>query len=137
MGEAPVTGASILSHQPLTEKRTLGWIPSQLQRPAVCREGLGRPAHPAQQLGPGGVEQVVAIEAGDEGLHLTQGGLRAQNVAQRDRPVQPDHRRGRKLDEFLVEERDLVPVGLRPGRSFGMAGGDGGLQLERPRPSQP
>ena len=57
---------------------------------------------------------------------------RARGQGHRDRHglVQRDGRAGRSRSEHLVEHADLEPVGVLPGRRFGMNRRDRGLELE-------
>ncbi len=62
---------------------------------------------------------------------------RTLGVPQRDRPVQPGHRRRSEVQEHVVEQHDLLPVGVLPALGLGMAGDDRRLQLVRPGPVLP
>jgi len=86
---------------------------------------------PAQQVGSGGVEEVVVLEAVDpvEELESRVGPL---CEADRDGAVQLHHGRRCELGESTIEERDLLPVG----RVFEVEGRDGRLQLVSARPAQ-
>ena len=88
-------------------------------------------AERGEQLGAGGVEEVVAVqlvrEVVDPGQR--QPGLLVAELGQGDGHVEQHDRRGVVPLEQLVERDDLQPVGLLPRRAGGVAGGDGGLQL--------
>ena len=55
-------------------------------------------------------------------------------LAHRDRSVEPRHRRVGHGEQHVVPRHDGSPVGVRPGRGEGVAGGDRGLNHVRVRP---
>ena len=73
-----------------SEERTLGFVRGQGGRPAVSRSGLLTLAEPAEQVGPGGVEQVVVVQVtgGREVVDERQTGRGAADHGHRDGPVE-------------------------------------------------
>ena len=71
--------------------------------------GLGRPVQAAQQVRPGGVERVVAVEI--EAVDQRERYVRAVDLAHRDGSVQRDDWRRRDGEKLVVERDDLRPVG--------------------------
>ena len=100
----------------------------------VGRPSLNRVAHRPQQLGAGGVVQVVVVERLAQGIDFGERGLGTGGVAQCDGPMETRERRRRQVQEHVVEQDDLFPVGVRPIGGFGMAGDDRRLQLIRAGP---
>jgi hypothetical protein len=103
-------------------------------RALVGRAGFVWAAEPAEHFGAGGVVEVVAVERPGQGVELGEGGLGSGGIAQRNgAAVQASDRQGSQHEQHVVEEQDLLPVGLRPGLGFSVAGHDGGLELVRAR----
>src|SRR4029450_1090250 len=90
---------------------------------------LGVPAQPAEQVGAGGVEEVVAVEGAAGGQLLDQGEtlLGAVGHGDRDRPVQLDYRGRVHAAQRVVEGEDAAPVGGLGAGGGGVQGGDGRL----------
>ncbi len=81
----------------------------------------------AEEVGPGGVEEVVPAEV--EGVHRRQRGGRTVHLGQRHRPVEGDDGRRRERLQLVVQLQDLLPVGVDGGRGVAVDGADGGLEL--------
>ena len=62
---------------------------------------------------------------------LDQCGVRSGHIAQGNRPVQAGDGRGRQVQQHVVEQQDLLPVGVIPVGSLCVTGNDGGLELVR------
>jgi hypothetical protein len=80
----------------------------ELERTVVGRSGVLDPVEPAQQLGAGRVEVVVAVEL--EGLDERERGLDVAGFGDRDCPVQLGDRRAGDAGELAVQGRELGPV---------------------------
>jgi hypothetical protein len=107
---------------PTCQKSPLPVGVHQLQREAVGGSGLLLAPEPAQELGPGGVEVVVALEL--ERLERREPGLDVACLGDRHRSVQLDHRRAGEGVQLAVQGGDLRPVR----RILEMEGGDRGLE---------
>src|SRR5215472_1210400 len=115
----------------------LGGRRLQVQGGPVGLGRLGGTVEPGEEVGAGDVERRPAGEPRVAG-HLVedgQAGSRALHHCHRDRPVGLDHRRGLVTAELSIEGCDLAPVGGGRVGSGRVAGGDGGLDLVRPRAS--
>ena len=75
--------------QPAGEVRALGRVRAQLHGGPVCLDRLRDPAGPPQQVGPGGLVGVVAVEPVD-GLQRHEAGRRPVALGQRHGPVERD-----------------------------------------------
>ena len=74
---------------------------------------------------------MVMVERVAQSIDLGESGLWPGGVAQRDGPMETGERRRRQVQEHVIEQHDLFPVGVRPISGFRMAGDDGRLQLIR------
>ena len=94
--------------------------------------GLVVTSGPTERLGPSGVEQVVRGQVDlVEGVECDR---RAELLHHRYGPVERDHGVGAQPLQLVVQGDDLGPVGGCRRRCIGVDGGDGGLDLMRPRP---
>jgi len=82
---------------------------------------------PAQQVGSGGVKEVVVVEALDR-VGECEPFRRPVSHRDRDGAIQLDDRRRREVEQPAVEKRDLAPVRLL----VGVQGSDCRLQLIGP-----
>jgi len=117
---------------PSSQEGLLSGVCRKFEGTLVGRPSLKRVVKRPQQLGASGVVQVVVVEGVVQGIDLGEGGLRPGGVTQCDRPMETSERRRRQVQEHVVEQDDLFPVGVGPIGSFGMASDDGGLQLIGP-----
>ncbi len=95
-----------------------------------------RPAQAAQEVGPRGVEQVVAGQLA-RGLELVddrKAGVEPPGHGDGDGPVERHHRRRHDLGQQLVQRGDLRPVGVGDIGGAGVARRDRRLQLVRAGP---
>src|SRR6266571_5911206 len=76
----------------------------------------------------------LMVERVAKSIDLGEGGLWPGGVAQCDGPMETGERRRRQVEEHVVEQDDLFPVGVCPIGGLGMASDDGGLQLIRAEP---
>ncbi len=85
---------------------------------------------PPQQVGTGGVAQVVVAQfaARQQLVHQPQAGRRAVAHRHGHRAIQFHHRRRSQAQQHVVEPDDLRPVGLRRAGRLGMHGDDCRLQ---------
>jgi hypothetical protein len=74
---------------------------------------------------------VVFAEAPGEVIQLGHRGRRPGGIAHRDGPVQPGDRRGRQVQQHVVQQYDLLPLGLLEALGLGVAGDDRDLKLVR------
>src|ERR1035438_1072211 len=90
-------------------------------------------AEPDQQVPAHTRQKVVALERRlvGERVDTFQARCRAVGHGDRDRLVEPDHRRRHELGECLVKRRDLCPVGVLAGPRLRVARRDRGLQHVR------
>ena len=114
------------------EEVAVGGVAGQLQSPGVLGARLVRPVEPAQQVGPGRRQQVEAGQPRVQAGQQREPGRRAVHLGDRDRPVQPDHRRAGQLLQQRVERGDPGPVRLCRRDRPAVLGGDRGLQQVRP-----
>ena len=114
---------------PLSQELALGGVGGEFERSLVSGACLMVVAEFAEEFCAGRVVEVVATERRGEGFHLGECGARPGDVAQGDCAVQADDRGRCVVQEQVVEDEDLLPVGVVPVGSLGMAGQDGGLQL--------
>ena len=100
---------------PPLEETTFGLSAREGERAGVGGAGVGRPAEPAQELGPGRVPVLIAgqIQAIDDGECRG----RPFGFRDRHRPVQPHHVRTGPIGQLAVEGGDLRPVELFFGQS--------------------
>jgi hypothetical protein len=108
-----------------------GRVRGEFESTLVGGTGLVWLAECAQELGACGVIQVVQVELAGESVQLDQRGLRSGNVAQGNRSVQAGDWRRRQVQKHVVEQQDLLPVGLIPMPRLCVTGNDGGLELVR------
>src|SRR3954465_6084989 len=107
-GSAAQGSATALELGPLDRVR------AQLDRAVVGVRRRLAVARASQQVGAGGVERLVAADAGiaRESVEHREAGARAARHADRDRPGDVDDRRRGAPGELGVQLRDLRPVGL-------------------------
>ena len=110
----------------------LSRVGREFESALVSRPGFIRTAQGPEQVGAGRVVEVVAVEGRGEGVDLGQGGFRTGGVAPCDGPVEPGERQGREVQEHVVEQHDLCPVGIGPVGGLGVAGEDRRLELVGP-----
>src|SRR5579863_6980834 len=113
------------------EEGALGRVPGQYDGLVVGRRGVGAAAEAAQQVGPGRVVQVVAVQV--QRVDLRERGGGAVGLGQRDRAVERHHRGGRQGEQLVVQGKDLRPVGPRGGRRIAVHGCDRRLYLVEAR----
>jgi hypothetical protein len=77
------------------------------------------------------VVQVVFVEDAGQVCQLSHGGLRPRRVAHGDGPVESGDRRGREVQQHVVQQDDLLPVGVLPALGLGVTRDDRGLKLVR------
>jgi len=82
------------------------------------------------------MEEPISVQLGGERHDLGQRGLRADDVAGGDGPVEQYHRRRRQGLQPVVEQADLRPVGLLVAGRLRVKRGDGRLDLIGPRLAQ-
>ena len=102
----------------------------ELERAVVRRARVVGAIEAAQQLGPGRVQVVVALEL--EALGECEPGLEVARLGDRHGPVEVGHRRAGEPGELAVEGRELRPVL----RLVQMQGRDRRLQDVRPAPAE-
>ena len=116
--------------QPTVEEAALGVGSRQVTGTAVRHGRLLRTALAPQHVAPRRRQEVVGPQLAVVGQLIeqreTHGGALAQGDG--DGAVEGDDRRRHHLEEPVVEARHLRPVGARAPH---VAGGDGGLDLER------
>ena len=104
-------------------------VSDQRQRLPVALAGLVVGAHPAEEVGAGGVEQMVLVQVlfGGELVDNSQSFWGAVQHSERYGTIQGDDR-GR-LDGFeaLIKGDDLSPVSVFRTSGLAMQSGDGGL----------
>ena len=112
------------------EEGPLDRVGGELQGAAVGGGRLRGATQTPEQVGPGGVEEVVAVEVagGGQVVHQVEAGGRALDHGHGDRVVEGDHRGAGHRQELAVEDGDAPPVGGRGGRGDGVQGGDAGLE---------
>src|SRR5258708_38469133 len=115
-GAAAVLGGRLGIVQPRGQQRALRRVGGEGQGNAVGGAGLLGAPQGAQELGAGGVEEVVAVERRAQRVDLIQRLRRAVDMRRGDGPVGPHHRRRRDAQEGVVEGDDLRPVGVLPVR---------------------
>ena len=106
-------------------------VGGESQGALVAFAGLDVSGHAAEQIGAGGVIEVIRIEfAGDaEAVDQRQAVFEPGTHGDRDGVVQRDDRRGLERGENGIERGDLGPVGLSCGACFSVDRGDCGLEL--------
>src|ERR1700744_1300235 len=88
------------------------------------------PAEATEEVGAGGVEQVISGQVAlVQRVELVEGGGGACDLGQGDAAVEGDDRGGGDGQELVVEGEDLAPVGGGGHRGVGVDGGDRGLEL--------
>ena len=104
-------------------------IVCQRQRPLIGCSRRRMITECGQQLSPGGMQEVIAAQPSGNLINFGQGGLGSAEMVERDGVVQPNHRRGVKAKQQVIEGQDLQPVGLIPRFGIGMAAGNRRLQV--------
>ena len=104
---------------------------------SVDRRGIGAgrlvaATEAAQQVGPRGVEQVIARRGRRPGRRPRRGRPPDRRLGDGHGPVEGDDRRRRDGEELVVEGDDLAPVGVRRRRRVAVHGVDRRLDLVRP-----
>ena len=115
------------------EKAALGVGGGELEGPPMVRQGILGAARAAQQVGAGGVQQVVLpqVRVEVEGVDEGEASIRALGKGHGDRAVEVDNGRRSDLAEVGVEGGDAGKVGV------GGGGGRGVLSGECDRPYSP
>src|ERR1051325_6104864 len=90
--------------EPARQETPLGVAVRELERAPVGVAGLVAPVETAEQVGAGGVEEVVALER--ELVHQLQSTLRPARHRDGDRAIQLHDGRRRVTEELRVERRD-------------------------------
>jgi len=121
----------------LPEYGLLGRVGGQREGTAVRGAGLVGMAQLTQQLRAARVVQVVFAKDAGEVIQLGQRGPRPRGIAHRDGAVQAGDRRGRQVQQHVIQQHDLLPVGVFPAPGLGVAGDDRGLKLVRAGAVQP
>jgi len=113
------------------EVAPLGGVAGEGDRSAERVGGLVVTSGAAERLGPRGVEQVVRRQI--DLVERVECSRRALELHHGDRPVERDYGVGAQLLQVVVEGDDLGLVGGCRRHRIGVDGGDGGLDLIRPR----
>src|SRR5207302_6914200 len=124
---APLLSSADALSQQGPFRRILG----KLQRTVERGRDLAFAAELAEQLGSGGMVQVIVLQLVRQTLQLRQRRLRTGDVTHSDGAVQAHYRRRPEDQQRVVEQQDLRPVGCLPGGCLGVAGCDRRLQLIR------
>lgn len=91
---------ALARRQPGGDERPLARVVGEGERPTVFDGRLHPAPEPAQEVGARGGQQVVAAQrAGVDGVERGEAGGRAVRQTDRDRAIQLDHRRGRRLGQ--------------------------------------
>jgi hypothetical protein len=112
---------------PALEQCPLGGVLDHGKRLVVSGSRLAEAAEAFEQVGPGGMEQVIPVEI--DAVELVERRTGPMHLGEGDGPIERHDRRGGEHRELVVETHDLGPVGVAGGGSVGMYGGDGGLDL--------
>src|SRR5262245_14406293 len=132
-GSSTATLATLdLAETPL-EEPALGVIGNQRQRLRVALRCLRAGPEATQQVGAGGMEQVVTVDLAGGGQRIDERQRRPRTVHHGDRRRAVQGLDGRRLHavEEVVEPDDLGPVGVFGSRGPTMNGGNRRLQRER------
>src|SRR6266498_1329364 len=134
----PAAGLRLDLGQAAREEGALDRVGGQGQGAAVGGGRLGDAAEAAQQVGAGGVEEVVAVQRAGGGELLDPGEalLRAVGHGDRDRAVQLHDGRGGHAAQGVVERQDAGPVGGLGAGGGGVQGRDGGLHPVGAEPAE-
>jgi hypothetical protein len=109
----------------------LGRVGGQVEGTTIRGAGLVGMAQLTQHLGAAGVVQVVVTEALGEVIQLGHRRARPRGVAHRNGPMEPGDRGRRQVQEHVVQQHDLLPVGVLETLGLRVAGHDRGLKLVR------
>jgi hypothetical protein len=125
-----------VERQATGEQLALGRVAGQRERPFAGGAGLVVAAEAGQQAGPQRVVEPVAVQFGGQRRDLGQCGLGADHVPGGDGPVQQHHRRRRQRLQPVIQQADLVPVGVLIIGRLRVQRGDGRLDLVGTGPTQ-